>query len=29
MPNGRKKIGHKMATQKRMKSLRKNWHKSK
>ena len=29
MPNGKKKKGHKMATDKRKKRLRKNRHKSK
>ena len=29
MPNGKKKKGHKMATRKRKKRLRKNRHKSK
>ena len=29
MPNGKKKKGHKMATHKRKKRLRKNRHKSK
>ena len=29
MPNGKKKKGHKMATHKRQKRLRKNRHKSK